>query len=215
MGLIGPSNNAPAIGRATLLQQQEHAALLSAASRLYAHALSALQRRQRSQAARGFASLPDHTVVGLPALSPTMTHGNLAQWHKKEGDDVGPGDVFCDIETDKATIAFEAQDEGVLAKILVEEGTGDIAVGSPIMVRARMCVWIEIATDAESNLPPTHHQIFSLRVNPQLLGAGGLQGRRGGLQGLHPQQRRPSRRLPRLRKEGRAGRRCPATRPCW
>ena len=48
--------------------------------------------------------------------------------------------MLCEIETDKATIAFEAQDEGVLAKILVEEGTSDIAVGSPIMVRVRMCV---------------------------------------------------------------------------
>lgn len=55
--------------------------MLPAASRVYAHALG-LQRRQR---ARGFASLPEHTVVGLPALSPTMTHGNLAQWHKKVG----------------------------------------------------------------------------------------------------------------------------------
>ncbi|GAB5036303.1 lat1p [Nannochloropsis oceanica] len=82
----------------------------------------------------GFATLPEHTVVGLPALSPTMTHGNLALWHKKEGDDIGPGDVLCDIETDKATMAFEAQDDAVLAKILVTEGASDIAVGSPIMV---------------------------------------------------------------------------------
>lgn len=66
-------------------------------------------------------------------------------------------------QTDKATIAFEAQDEGVLAKILVAEGTGDIAVGSPIMVRAR--VWTDSATDAQSNLPPTRHQIFSLCVS--------------------------------------------------
>ncbi|EWM30104.1 dihydrolipoamide s-acetyltransferase [Nannochloropsis gaditana] len=81
-----------------------------------------------------FASLPEHTVVGMPALSPTMTHGNVAVWHKKEGDEIGPGDALCDIETDKATMAFEAQDEGAVAKILVEEGTSDIAVGSPIMV---------------------------------------------------------------------------------
>ncbi|EKU20723.1 dihydrolipoyllysine-residue acetyltransferase component 1 of pyruvate dehydrogenase complex [Nannochloropsis gaditana CCMP526] len=72
-------------------------------------------------------------AVTRAALSPTMTHGNVAVWHKKEGDEIGPGDALCDIETDKATMAFEAQDEGAVAKILVEEGTSDIAVGSPIM----------------------------------------------------------------------------------
>ncbi len=133
-----------------------------------------------------------HTPHPLPPplyrqLSPTMTHGNLASWIKKEGDEIGPGEALCDIETDKATMAFEAQvrkkemvvwrtrtrnkawcwmtarvplgidarmheymysltsptsltphmqDEGFLAKILVKEGTNDIAVGSPIMVRS-------------------------------------------------------------------------------
>lgn len=56
----------------------------------------------------------------LPALSPTMTHGSIATWHKKPGDSLAPGDILCDIETDKASVGFEFQDDGVLAKILIE-----------------------------------------------------------------------------------------------
>lgn len=56
----------------------------------------------------------------LPALSPTMTHGSIATWHKKPGDNLAPGDLLCDIETDKASVGFEFQDDGVLAKILVD-----------------------------------------------------------------------------------------------
>jgi pyruvate dehydrogenase E2 component (dihydrolipoyllysine-residue acetyltransferase) len=72
----------------------------------------------------------------MPALSPTMEKGNLAKWHKKEGEKVSPGDVIAEIETDKATMEFEAIDEGVLAKILVPEGTSDVPVNQPIAVLA-------------------------------------------------------------------------------
>jgi pyruvate dehydrogenase E2 component (dihydrolipoamide acetyltransferase) len=72
----------------------------------------------------------------MPALSPTMEKGNLAKWLKKEGDQVRAGDVLAEIETDKATMEYEAVDEGVLAKILVPEGTADIAVNAPIAVLA-------------------------------------------------------------------------------
>jgi pyruvate dehydrogenase E2 component (dihydrolipoamide acetyltransferase) len=68
----------------------------------------------------------------MPALSPTMTEGNLAKWHKKEGDAVESGDVIAEIETDKATMEVEAVDEGVLGKIVVPEGTADVAVNSVI-----------------------------------------------------------------------------------
>jgi pyruvate dehydrogenase E1 component beta subunit len=68
----------------------------------------------------------------MPALSPTMERGNLAKWLKKEGDPVKPGDVIAEIETDKATMEVEAIDEGVLGKILVPEGTNDVAVNTPI-----------------------------------------------------------------------------------
>src|ERR1700739_1836791 len=72
----------------------------------------------------------------MPALSPTMEKGNLAKWLKKEGDKVKAGDVLAEIETDKATMEYEAIDDGVLAKILVPEGSADIAVNQPIAVLA-------------------------------------------------------------------------------
>ncbi|MEA2903102.1 MAG: pyruvate dehydrogenase component beta subunit [Alphaproteobacteria bacterium] len=72
------------------------------------------------------------TQVLMPALSPTMEKGNLAKWLKKEGDTVKSGDVIAEIETDKATMEVEAVDEGTLAKILVPEGTNDVAVNTPI-----------------------------------------------------------------------------------
>lgn len=68
----------------------------------------------------------------MPALSPTMTEGNLAKWHKKEGDNVKAGEVIAEIETDKATMEVEAVDEGVLGKILVAAGTQNVAVNTPI-----------------------------------------------------------------------------------
>ena len=70
--------------------------------------------------------------VLMPALSPTMEKGNLAKWLKAEGDDVKAGDVIAEIETDKATMEVEAVDEGKLGKILIPEGTQDVAVNTPI-----------------------------------------------------------------------------------
>jgi len=72
----------------------------------------------------------------MPALSPTMEKGNLAKWLKKEGDKVKPGDVIAEIETDKATMEYEAVDEGTLARILVPEGSADIPVNQLIAVLA-------------------------------------------------------------------------------
>ena len=72
----------------------------------------------------------------MPALSPTMEKGNLAKWLKKEGDKVKPGDVIAEIETDKATMEYEAVDEGTLAKIVVPEGTSDVPVKTLIAVLA-------------------------------------------------------------------------------
>ena len=72
--------------------------------------------------------------VLMPALSPTMEKGNLAKWLKKVGDRVNSGDIIAEIETDKATMEVEAVDEGTLGKILVPEGTADVAVNTPIAV---------------------------------------------------------------------------------
>jgi pyruvate dehydrogenase E1 component beta subunit len=74
------------------------------------------------------------TQVLMPALSPTMEKGNLAKWLKSEGDTVKAGDVIAEIETDKATMEVEAADEGTLGKILIPEGTADVAVNTPIAV---------------------------------------------------------------------------------
>ena len=74
------------------------------------------------------------TNILMPALSPTMTEGTLARWLKKEGDAVKAGDVIAEIETDKATMEVEAVDEGVLGRILVPDGTANVAVNAPIAI---------------------------------------------------------------------------------
>ncbi|MGB0688378.1 MAG: biotin/lipoyl-containing protein, partial [Paracoccaceae bacterium] len=74
------------------------------------------------------------TEILMPALSPTMEAGTLAKWLVKEGDSVQSGDVIAEIETDKATMEFEAVDEGVIGKIYVAEGTENVAVNSAIAV---------------------------------------------------------------------------------
>ncbi len=74
------------------------------------------------------------TNVLMPALSPTMEKGKLAKWLKKEGDKVKSGDILAEIETDKATMEVEAVDEGTLGKILIADGTDDVAVNTPIAV---------------------------------------------------------------------------------
>ncbi|KAF2089521.1 dihydrolipoamide acetyltransferase component of pyruvate dehydrogenase [Saccharata proteae CBS 121410] len=91
-------------------------------------ALSALARYYASK------SYPSHTVVSMPALSPTMTAGNVGTWQKKPGDSISPGEVLVEIETDKAQMDFEYQEDGVLAKILKEAGAKDIAVGTPVAI---------------------------------------------------------------------------------
>ena len=74
------------------------------------------------------------TNILMPALSPTMTEGTLARWLKREGESVLAGDVIAEIETDKATMEVEAVDEGVLGRILVADGTANVAVNAPIAV---------------------------------------------------------------------------------
>jgi pyruvate dehydrogenase E1 component beta subunit len=86
----------------------------------------------------------------MPALSPTMTEGKLAKWHKKVGDAIKAGDILAEIETDKATMEFEAVDEGSLAEILVPEGTEHVAVNAPI---ARIAGEGEPAKPAQAKAP--------------------------------------------------------------
>jgi pyruvate dehydrogenase E1 component beta subunit len=89
--------------------------------------------------------------VLMPALSPTMEKGNLSKWLKKEGEAIKSGDVIAEIETDKATMEVEATDEGTLGKILIPEGTADVAVNTPI---ATILADGESAADAEKASAP-------------------------------------------------------------
>ncbi|KAI4329127.1 hypothetical protein L6164_021425 [Bauhinia variegata] len=78
--------------------------------------------------------LPPHQEIGMPSLSPTMTEGNIARWLKKEGDKVSPGEVLCEVETDKATVEMECMEEGYLAKIIRGDGEKEIKVGEVIAI---------------------------------------------------------------------------------
>jgi len=106
------------------------------ASRFFSHGIKKTSRNLTRPNAirRWFASYPPHEVVGMPSLSPTMESGTIANWNLKEGDSFGAGDVICSVETDKATVDFEAQDDGIVARILQEAGPDDIDCGVPILV---------------------------------------------------------------------------------
>jgi pyruvate dehydrogenase E2 component (dihydrolipoamide acetyltransferase) len=93
------------------------------------------------------------TNILMPALSPTMEKGNLAKWLKKEGDKVKAGDVIAEIETDKATMEYEAVDEGTLARIVVPEGSQDVAVNAVIAVLAGEGEDVKSAASAPAEAP--------------------------------------------------------------
>src|SRR5471032_1911332 len=94
------------------------------------------------------------TNILMPALSPTMEKGNLARWLKKEGDKIKSGDIIAEIETDKATMEYEAVDEGTLAKIVVPEGTQDVAVNAVIAVLAGEGEDVKAAARGEAKSAP-------------------------------------------------------------
>ncbi|HME30243.1 MAG TPA: pyruvate dehydrogenase complex dihydrolipoamide acetyltransferase [Pseudolabrys sp.] len=93
------------------------------------------------------------TNILMPALSPTMEKGNLTRWLKKEGDKIKSGDVIAEIETDKATMEYEAVDDGTLAQIVVPEGTKDVAVNSVIAVLAGEGEDVKAAASAAKSVP--------------------------------------------------------------
>ena len=94
------------------------------------------------------------TEILMPALSPTMEEGTLAKWLVKEGDTVASGDVIAEIETDKATMEFEAVDEGIIGKLLIAEGTQEVKVNTPIAVLVEEG---EDADAAASDVEKAHH----------------------------------------------------------
>lgn len=83
---------------------------------------------------RWFSKLPFHITLTMPNLSPTMEKGNLAKWSKAVGDKIDVGDVLAEIETDKATVDFEMQEEGYVARLLIEEGAQDVLLGEPVAI---------------------------------------------------------------------------------
>jgi len=103
---------------------------------------SSLRLPGLSIARRWLASYPPHDLVGLPALSPTMESGTIASWNLEEGQAFAAGDILCSVETDKATVDFEAQDDGVLAKILKDAGPDSLQCGEKI------CITVEEEEDA-------------------------------------------------------------------
>ncbi|KDD76847.1 hypothetical protein H632_c88p2, partial [Helicosporidium sp. ATCC 50920] len=92
------------------------------------------RKKSPGKAPSNKASFPAHEVVSMPALSPTMSAGTIVSWAKGEGDSFEPGDVLAQVETDKSTMDWEAQEEGVIAKILVPAGSAGVAVGTPVLV---------------------------------------------------------------------------------
>ncbi|KAJ8715128.1 hypothetical protein PYW08_005109 [Mythimna loreyi] len=93
-----------------------------------------LAKPQWTVQVRSFADLPSHSLVKLPALSPTMEKGKILSWAKKEGDKLTEGDLLCEIETDKATMGFESPEDGYLAKILLPVGSEAVPVGTLLCI---------------------------------------------------------------------------------
>ncbi|WP_265501366.1 pyruvate dehydrogenase complex E1 component subunit beta [Paracoccus beibuensis] len=110
------------------------------------------------------------TEILMPALSPTMEEGTLAKWLKKEGDEVKSGDIIAEIETDKATMEFEAVDEGILGKILIAEGTQGVAVNTPIAVLVEEG---ESADDVQAEKAPAQVASPSTKEGPDDKGQPG------------------------------------------
>lgn len=102
------------------------------------------QEQVYSYSRRSFSSLPAHNKLEMPNLSPTMekvnyiflksVQGNIAKWLKKEGDSIKPGDILAQIETDKATVDFEMQEEGYIAKLMFPEGAKDVKLGTVVAI---------------------------------------------------------------------------------
>lgn len=103
---------------------------------------------------------PAHEVVGMPALSPTMTSGTIGKWLVKEGDSVAPGDAFAEIQTDKASMVFESQDDLYVAKILVDESS-EVSVGGAILVTVESKADVAAFKDFSVDIVSTAHATVS------------------------------------------------------
>ncbi|KAF1451501.1 Pyruvate dehydrogenase protein X component, mitochondrial, partial [Spheniscus demersus] len=125
--------------------------------------------------------------VLMPALSPTMEEGNIVKWLKKEGETVDAGDALCEIETDKAVVTMESSDDGILAKILVEEGSKNVRLGSLIgllVEEGQDWKQVEIPTDGSdpSSLAPPAPALTSTPADPSVSAPPKLEHQPGKLQ---------------------------------
>ena len=100
----------------------------------FPHEIVGLNMSQKTFLSVRFYSLPPHSQMVLPALSPTMQSGSIVKWEIKEGDAFNAGDLLAEIETDKATVGFEAVDDGFMAKIILPDGTKDIPIGTLVAI---------------------------------------------------------------------------------
>lgn len=110
-------------------------------------------------------------TILMPALSPTMEQGNLVKWHKKEGDFVKSGEILAEIETDKATMEVEAIDEGILGKILILEGTQEVAVNTAIAILIEEGEDMETALEvaiSQASCTPTSLEVPSIGDTPKI-----------------------------------------------
>ena len=99
----------------------------------------------------------------MPALSPTMEEGTIVKWLKKEGDNVSPGDVLCEIETDKATISMDTEEEGILAKIIVPEGSTNVKINKLIALMVEDGVdytEVEVPIDTGTLRPSISYSLY-------------------------------------------------------
>ena len=101
------------------------------------------------------------TVINMPSLSPTMSEGSIVKWYKQEGENISAGDVLCDIQTDKAVVSMESDEDGVVAKILVSEGAAGVSVGTPI------CLMVEEGQDWRDVTIPAPTQSSSQPAAPE------------------------------------------------
>jgi len=132
----------------------------------------------RLRCLRWASSLPEHDVLEMPALSPTMSQGNIIKWLIKEGESFSTGDAICDIETDKATVSYDVQDDGYLAKIVQPDGAQDVPVGAPIAVTVEEATEVaafkdwsppEVHLEKEA-VPETKSQIIPESLKSQTIG---------------------------------------------
>merc|ERR1719253_2585080 len=112
--------------------------------------------------------LPHHIVVGMPALPPTTDAGTISKWNVAEGESFSAGDSIAVIETDKASIFFEAQEDGILAKILAGAGAGEMAVGVPIMVTVEedVAAFANYVAGAEEDAPAAASAVEEVVAEP-------------------------------------------------